>query len=317
MQITISVPGKLMLFGEHAVVFGHNSLVTSVSQRLTTVVEFSNDDNLILTHKDISNDNYRKSIYELGDGEISKEARFVEISTKNFFQKIGKKKGVKISTQCPFSKKYGFGSSAGVTVGVIAGLAKLFEVPFGKKELFDLSYKTVLEVQGKGSGFDVAAAIYGGTIYFTTGGKIIEPLEVTRIPLIVAYSGIKADTVQMIEKVMKIDNREQIFQEIETITNKARDAMLTKNWEGLGSLMNLNQNLLVKLGVSIPKLDLMIKAANGAGAWGAKLSGAGGGDCMICIAPEEKKAQVEKAITDAGGEVVRVDTGVDGTRIES
>lgn len=317
MKVTVSTPGKLMLFGEHAVVFGHTCLVTSVSQRLTTVVEFIKEDDFILSFKDISKENYKKSIYELGNDEMPIEARFVEISVKNFYQKIGRKKGVKITTQCPYSKKYGFGSSAGVTVGVTSGIAKLYEVFLTKKELFDLSYKTVLEVQGKGSGFDVAAAIYGGLIYFVTGGKVIEPLDIDNLPLIVAYSGIKADTVQMIDKVMKVENREQIFKEIEVITNRAKETMLIKDWPDLGRLMNSNQKLLQQLGVSTPKLDQMIKASIEAGAWGAKLSGAGGGDCMIALTPYDKKGQVKKAITDAGGEVVEVETGVEGVRMEN
>lgn len=81
--------------------------------------------------------------------------------------------------------------------------------------------------------------------------------------------------------------------------------------------MDNNQNLLEKLGISTPTLDAMIVAARGAGACGAKLSGAGGGDCMIALADDEHRSAVADAITRAGGQVIDVETGVEGVRVES
>ena len=80
--------------------------------------------------------------------------------------------------------------------------------------------------------------------------------------------------------------------------------------------MNFDQEYLRDLGVSSEKLEDLIVAAKGAGAWGAKLSGAGGGDCMIAIASEDKKARVEQAIEQAGGQVMRVQTHAEGVRVE-
>ena len=85
----------------------------------------------------------------------------------------------------------------------------------------------------------------------------------------------------------------------------------------LGSLMNENQALLEKLGVSTPKLDAMILAARNTGALGAKLSGAGGGDCMIALVAEEQRSEVETAIEKAGGEIIHAAVGVEGMHIEA
>ena len=180
----------------------------------------------------------------------------------------------------------------------------------------------MLDIQGKGSGFDAAAATFGGTLYFVTGGKTIEPLNIDSLPLIVGYSGIKADTVTLINQVKEKAGGnpqavEDIYDNIGKLVEQAKLALLGKDWQSLGELMNENQKLLTKLGVSINKLDDMIAAALKAGAYGAKLSGAGGGDCMIALAPEDKVQAVKDGITSVGGQIIEVETNAEGARIET
>ena len=97
----------------------------------------------------------------------------------------------------------------------------------------------------------------------------------------------------------------------------AQKAILKKDFAALGELMNFNEGYLATLGVESKKLADMIYRARDAGAYGAKLSGAGIGDCMIAIASEDKKQAVEDAITSAGGQVIEVEANVEGARIES
>ena len=80
--------------------------------------------------------------------------------------------------------------------------------------------------------------------------------------------------------------------------------------------MNLNQELLNQLGVSTNKLTVLIEAARGAGAYGAKLSGAGGGDCMISLIQEDNRIEVEEAITKVGGTVLKVETNAEGVNLK-
>lgn len=319
--ITTSAPGKLMLFGEHAVVYNRPCIVTAVDERMYATIELLNSQEFELQAPDVHITDYKKSITELGIGEIPKGAKFVEIAVKNFFEKYNLSKGIKITTKSDFSSEFGFGSSSASTVCVIKALSEIFNIKLSNKEIFDISYKTVLDIQGKGSGFDVAAAVYGGTIYFLTGGKIIEPLTASSIPLIVGYSGIKADTVSLINSVKDFSNKnpelvEGIYNSIEIIVNSAKEEIVNQNWEQIGILMSENQKLLQSLGVSILKLDNMILSANNAGAYGAKLSGAGGGDCMIALAPFENIKNVEDGITKEGGTILNVSTNAKGAKIE-
>lgn len=292
-----------MLMGEHAVVYGYPCIVTAVDKRLYVEAEItSNKEDEIITPQ-------------------VKESRFVLETLAHFREKFKIHKHIRITTQGDFSHNVGLGSSSAVTVATFAALSSLFNIKLTKKEIFDLSYTVTLKIQGVGSGFDIAAATYGGTLYFVKGGKIIEPLNIEHIPLVVGYSGIKADTPFYIRKVAEAhkDRKSEmvtIFIQMADLVNKAKKSLIKKDYSVFGKFMIKNQKLLQKLGVSIPQLDRMIKSAQESGAYGAKLSGAGGGDCMIALVSQDKKSTVEKAIEKAGGEIINVKNNAEGVRVE-
>lgn len=323
-KVTVSAPGKLMLFGEHSVVYNRPCIVSAVDQRMKAILERLDEEVFILNAPDVSIKNYKKSMKDLGEGEIPKGAKFVELALLNFINKYPFKGGIKVTTKSQFSSQYGFGSSSASTVCTIFGLAQMLSKSISNKQVFELSYKTVLDVQGKGSGFDVAAAIYGGTIYFWTGGKRIKPLNTKGMDLIVGYSGKKVDTVAMIDKVKALSEKhpkivDGIYDSITKVVEEANKVLKRvqngRKWEGLGELMNFNHGYLESLGVSDVKLSEMLYAAKEAGAYGAKMSG-GGGDCMIALAPKNKRKAVEKAVKKAGGEIVKVSPNAKGVRVE-
>lgn len=319
-MIKVSAPGKLLLFGDHAVVHERPCIVTSVDHRISVSLEKRGDDKIILKAPDVRFRDYIISINDLKEPH-PKDVNFVLTAVLNFFEQYKLKSALEIKTKSEFSAKVGLGSSSAVTVSTIKGLSELFGIKMSNKELFDLSYRTILDIQEVGSGFDVAAAIYGGTLYFVTAGKTIEPLEIENIPLIVGYTGIKADTatlVKMVSRKLKENPKKvsKIFDKSEEIVNLARVEMEDSNWEKVGELMKLNQSLLRDLDVSSDKLESLIKASLSAGSYGAKLSGAGGGDSMVAIARREDMSTVENAIEKAGGKIIKVKIQAEGVKID-
>ncbi len=330
-KITVSAPGKLMLLGEHAVVYNRPCIVTAVDQRMQATIELLDEPVFVLEAPDVKITGYKKPMSEIGNGDIPKGAKFVEIAVKSFWGAVrlqnldsGQKArmtGMRVTTKSEFSSQFGFGSSSASTVCIIKGLSKIFGLKLTNKQIFDIAFKTVLDVQGKGSGFDVAAAMYGGTLYFVTGGKVIKPLAIKTLPLVVGYSGVKADTVTLINQVSVLAKKyprviENIYDQIENLVELAKKAMLKNDWQTVGELFNINQGLLSSLGVSGQKLEDMIYTARNAGAYGAKLSGAGGGDCMIALSSKENKKVVSESITKAGGHVLDVLVNAPGVRVE-
>lgn len=326
-QIKVLAPGKLMLFGEHAVVQGRPCIVTAVDQRLSIKAEKIKVAEFWLEAPDVDVINYSKLLSEVGNGEIPKGAKFVEVALANFLYHTRRHSGkynaagIKIQTVSQFKSVFGFGSSSASAVCTIKALSELFKIKLTSKEFFDIAYKTVLDIQGVGSGFDLAAAIYGGTLYYVTGGKVIKPLLISSLPLVVGYTGTKADTATIIREVKARFEKypkslKNIYYGIELVVNEAKTVLEKSNLEKVGQLMNINQGYLESLGVSSEKLSAMIYAARSAGAYGAKLSGAGCGDCMIALAPPSKRKAVEKEIEKAGGQVLKVQVNAKGVRIE-
>ncbi|MEP7167342.1 MAG: mevalonate kinase [Candidatus Woesebacteria bacterium] len=319
--VTASAPGKLLLFGDHAVVYGRPCIVTAVDQRLWVTVKKNGIDVFHLEAPDLGLSAYSKTVKELGKKEVPKSVSFIEHVYKRFLERFPQKEGIIVTTKSDFSSNFGFGSSSAVTVAFAKALTTLYGISYTKMELFELCYQAVLDVQGVGSGFDIAAAIWGGTIYYVSPAKIVEQLDCPDLSLIVGYTGMKADTptlIRMVESQYK-ENEEAIgaiFDEMGTIVDQAREVMKDKKWKKVGELMIKNQQLLAFLKVSSVQLDAQINASIKAGAYGAKLSGAGGGDCMVAVSDPSKKDSIESAIQKVGGIILPVNLNARGVTIE-
>ncbi len=315
-------PGKLMLLGEHAVVYGRKCIVTAVDASVQAII--TDSDRFLIDAPDLK----ISREFSLSEKEYPKEISFAATAVKNFHNEFGLKSPVSVTTKNLLSneRKVGLGSSASVTAATMKGIASHFGIKIDEKKLFELSYKTVLDVQKVGSGFDVAAAIYGKTLLYKRGLPM--PLDCEEMDLIIGYTGMPASTTDIVKKVaVQVDEQpgyyDNIFDEIEKRVMIAKNAIEGKDWAALGALMNENQELLremqvpsEELGVSSEILEKLINAAIDAGAYGAKLSGAGIGDCMIAIAPPEKRTDVEGAITEAGGTVINAKANASGAMIE-
>jgi len=292
-----------MLLGEHAVMYGYPCIVTAMDQRIYIEAQSIEDDHDII---------YTPQV---------KENRFVTESIAHFKERFNIKKNVKVETQSDFSHRVGLGSSSAVTVATLKALSVIFEIPLTTKEIFDLSYQITLSIQGVGSGFDIAAAAFGHTLYFVKGGEELEPLPTDTLPLIVAYSGTKADTPTLVRKVKETylsDKKgvDSIFKQMQKVVLAGKKAIQTKRYPELGSIMSENHSLLQQLGVSTEKLDTLVNVSLKAGAWGAKLSGAGGGDCIVVLASQNKRKSIKEAITRSGGEIIDTKNNAEGVRLE-
>ena len=125
------------------------------------------------------------------------------------------------------------------------------------------------------------------------------------------YSGMKADTASLVAKVAKTKKENPakinaVFSGISRLVEKAIVSIKKQDWQKLGDLFNQNQIFLEKLGVSTRLLNHLIKIAKDNGAFGAKLSGAGGGDCIIILYPPHKKKKITDAMIANGGEILDV-----------
>lgn len=326
-QTIASAPGKLMLLGEHAVVYGHACLVTAVNLRMRVALAPRSDDTVRIQSATLS-EPFAAPVAGLRGPvqEVPEAVRFVVGALQQFWDETGTRTGFDIETASQFTHAYGLGSSAAVTVATLQALAGATDHALAPADIFRLGYAAVLDVQsGIGSGFDVAAVTYGGTLYYAGRGAEIVPLTGEPLPLVVGYSGSKAQTTALVRQVAKLrqENPEAMdasMQHVHDLMKEAEEAILCKDYARLGKMLDVNQAWLDALSVSTPALDTLIHTARQAGAYGAKLSGAGGGDCMIALVNAQTRPQVELAITQAGvpgAEVLSVETSAPGVRLEA
>lgn len=309
-MIHSSAPGKLMLFGEHSVVYGNPCIATSINKRLDVYLNDKND-----------NGKNRKDTTIDALGIKSKfpsnfeQHKFLNLTIAKFFEKYGEK-NFELTTK-PMPK--GLGSSSAVVVAAVKALSAFYNLTLSNDEIFKFSYDIVKEGQnGKASGYDIAVAVYGGTIrYENKNGDIyIKKLKNIR-NLIAIDTGVKSSTTELVREISeKREKYGQIFGGIFKIINKIVDEgekkITDENYEGLGELMNVNHGILNAMGLSTYEIENLIEGIKPY-CYGAKISGAGRGDYIIAICKEQSKNDLMAYLRDRKIETFEIlqDRGVD------
>jgi mevalonate kinase len=298
MEIKASAPAKLIMFGEHASRHGKPSVVFALDQRIIVSFKPREDNKIFLSAPDIG---VEKVEYP------SKELDFVSVSIDLFRKETGvEKKGFDLATKSEMQA--GFGSSGATVVATLGALDEFYETKLSKFDLWKLGKKVITEVQGHGSGIDIAAATYGWTILFEMGK---EPVVITQeqLPIVIGNTGTKVKSKPIVQAVQVLEKKfsdilNRIIDNMGDIGLRAKKALEENDLETVGQLMNINQGMLYGEGVSSLILEKLIFAAKEAGALGAKISGAGIGDNMIALVSEENKQAVADAINAAGGKAL-------------
>ena len=277
-SITVSAPGSLMLLGEHAVLHGFRSVVCAINRRmqitLTPIPE-------AVIEIESALGSYSAPLHELSEDD---QFRFVLAAVESVRAAI--KTGIRIAIQAEFDAHLGFGSSSAVTVGVHAALVCHLTGHFPEeRELFQLALNTVHRVQGCGSGADVAAAVYGGAVGYTTDPSFV-PVAWAH-PITAVYCGYKKPTPEVIEWVetrFKNDQKQlqRFYEQIHLCAEKGLRALLKKDEETLVQTLSAQQRVMNKMGLSSPEINEIVCAMEAdPKVQGIKISGSGQGDCVI------------------------------------
>jgi mevalonate kinase len=174
---------------------------------------------------------------------------------------------------------------------------------------------------GVASALDTQTALLGGAIRYTKEGWG-QPVPFDKsLALVIGNTQVRGSTAEVNTRLRKWlaedETRMRYFEMIGALSQMAEQSLETGDWKYLGKLMNLNQLVLEKIGVSTPQLEALNRAALAAGALGAKLSGSGGGGIMLALVSAQTQAAVAAAIAAAGGEPIIPTVAVEGARVES
>ncbi|MEN6329481.1 MAG: mevalonate kinase [Methanobacteriaceae archaeon] len=315
MKAVASAPGKVILFGEHAVVFGKPALAMAVNRRARVQVEQVNPEEIYITIPDLDVKGVLTPQKELECSGTGKPGilRYIIEAIKLLDMEGGLE--VKVELEIPIGA--GMGSSAAITVATLAALFKLQGKNLDKEELARKAHQVELEVQGAASPLDTAVSTQGGVVYLNSEGEA-QNLEVPgQLPLVVAYTNYRGNTGELVAGVR--DRRDAhprvvdpILEAMEMITHRARQALQEEDEKILGELMNINHGLLDALGVNTPELSRMVYQARTAGARGSKITGAGGGGSIIAYAP----GRVEQVLNKLQEEEEAFRVGMSRTGVE-
>jgi len=279
MQFKASAPGSMMLLGEYAVLHGKHALVCAVDKRITVTLTPRMDERV-----EIHSSLHGQHVTDINQLIAQKPFHFVIGALKQYQGRL--KQGCDIQIESEFSDKIGFGSSAAVTVATLAALITWLNIKIQPLDLLRQGRQVVRQVQGVGSGADVAASVYGGIVGYQAQPLSAEKLSVTH-PITALYAGFKTPTVEAIQKVQQsFAPHPNLFRHISnSIGQCALEGMhyaRKEDWATLGNVMNIQQGMMESLGVSTPLLHELVDGLRKQPTiLGSKISGSGLGDCVI------------------------------------
>ncbi len=310
-----SAPGKIILFGEHAVVYGRPALAVPVTQ----------------VHADVEIlDSHRAGIW-FNAPDVGLYAELNSLPSDHplaavinqFFphplplsrnRERGGGEGLEIKITSTIPVASGLGSGAAVTVAMIRTLSSMVHRPLSDEQISAMTFEIEKLHHGTPSGIDNTVVTYAKPVYFIKrpspnrrgdGGEV-EILKVGKpFTILIGDTGIRAPTKESVADVRKLweadkSRWEKVFDEIGEITKNAKKRIENGKWMELGQLMNKNHALLQELTVSSPELDKLVETARKAGALGAKMSGGGRGGNMIALIKPDSMEAVTESLKDAG-----------------
>lgn len=278
--------GKVILLGEHSVVYGEPAIAAAIDRQLEVTV------------RPRSGGNPYGAIGNRQRLAIARAAQRFGIEPETLM--------VEVRSEIPMG--CGLGSSAAFSLALIRALSLFSRKPLLDGEVASRAAEIENVFHGTASGVDLAAAVQGGVIWFErfSAAPIVELLPPEPLDLVIALSGKPRGTFGPVsrlrdryERFPKLYGR--MFRLTGDVVRSARIALAAGDLELLGSLMNAAHGLLNALGVSTPTIDRMVRLARSAGAVGAKLTGAGGGGAVIALAPRGAEAVVS-ALAEEGFE---------------
>ncbi len=299
--------GKVILFGEHAVVYGSHAIAAPVPIAIQAKVDDAEEGiHLLIPRWGVEerlqkHADHRYSIYK---------------SLDLILDRLGlADRPIRIEVFPHVPRAMGLGGSAALAVAIIRALNEHFKLHLDDQTVNQLAYESEKIVHGTPSGIDNTMATYGQFILFRKGDPpYMKVLKVPQpIPIVIGLTGVESLTAKMVARVREAWQKnkslyEKIFNEINELALQGARAIEQGDLEKVGELMNINQGLLNALQVSSWELEELIEIARRKGALGAKLTGGGGGGAMIALCPTNAQ-EVADAMRMAGYQAIVTQIG--------
>ena len=293
-----SAHGKVILFGEHAVVYGERAVAASISDAMLARAKLT-DNTTRITVPDWGVD--------LTLGSSDRKLLLYKL-LELLSAKLGLS-GFTISLKPSLPPASGLGASAAVAVASIRSLNIAFAMGMTDYEINELAFACEKLAHGNPSGLDNTLSTYGGLVEYWREAETAHFRKIPRVgctPFLVAQSGVRGFTSEMVSKVKTLRDRDklrvdELFERIRIAKKNGVEAMQSQDYKKLGRSLDENHVCLKELGVSCEKIEKVCRVARDHGAWGAKLTGSGGGGSVL-ILPSNSTASMQNVLNEAGFE---------------
>lgn len=327
MHVEASAPGKMILFGEHSVVYGKPAVVLAIDRRANVYAEKRSDKKIFIDADNLGFSGYFEddTYYPVrGRAWRGRNLAALNVAAKKTMEYLGVEGGANLKVRSMIPIAVGLGSSAAICVATVAAVQRLYDANLKKEEISKLAFEGETIIHGKPSGVDNNVSTFAGVMSYDKENGIKRHKLEHDIPFIIGNSKKKRSTRKMVENVAALKERNpeemsKILDSMGMIADSGLEALMKSDIYRIGDLMNLNHGLLSAIGVSTMKLEILCHTSRNNGALGAKLTGAGGGGCMIALAEEPNIPDIERAIRRRKSESYRVsltDRGVESKWVE-
>ncbi|MDO5861829.1 MAG: mevalonate kinase [Thermoplasmata archaeon] len=305
---TASAPGKFVILGEHSVVYGKPAVTLAVDLRMTVAVRRSGWNTMN------------------GDRLDFRRQAHIRYLTRNL------RHAVDMLTYSEIPVGSGMGSSAALSAAMAMALASESGEQLSEEQVMREAYEAEYYAQGNGSPMDASTCVHGGGVSINMpepDGEFLwkverngrswsfNDLKAPEMTFVIGNTGIRAPTGPQVDKVHRYMDRShfarEVIDDIADVTVEGGKALKNRDVEALGRLMTKDHKLLSILGVSCDALNKLVNASLPY-SYGAKLTGSGGGGCMVALTDRPEK--VCEAIESRGGTPYVVRTGGPGVMME-
>ncbi len=309
-----SAPGKVILLGEHAAVYGNPVLVAAVDLRTYVTVEEREDLLFTLNNRCTNVENFCFTLEDIPSLKERWDTVLVAEAVEKILAFLGENRGLNlyIDSDAPISS--GLGSSASTASAMVYAVSRELGRELSMEETAKLTWDIENIVHGKSSGVDPYSVTYGGLLRYTQGK--VSRIQLDEYPkLTVGDTRVRSDTREIVLDVMGLKERMPLFfnkylEIMVDLVDYGQSFLEKGDLKSFGEVMNVNHGLLSSIGVSSPELDQLVWAARKAGSPGAKLCGAGRGGIMVAL------GDCSNAITSAGGRMLTTRICEEGVRFE-
>ncbi len=300
--ISATAPGKIILLGEHAVVYGQPAIAIPVTQVKAKAIITADP------RGPAGRVHIQAPVIELeADLQDLPRGHPIAAAVEGCMQALGLARlpacTLRITSTIPVAS--GLGSGAAVSVVILRALSTFVGNPLSNETINAIAFEVDKIYHGTPSGIDNTVITYARPVYFVRG----QPIELLQTPqpftIVIGNTGIASPTLVAVGDVRRNwqddpESLEPIFEAIGEISHDARRLIASGEPYEIGSLMTQDHQWLQELGVSSPELDRLVGAALDAGAEGAKLSGGGRGGNMIALVSPQYASFVAEALVNAG-----------------